>query len=146
MTTVAADVETGVMVADSLCSDGDTKSRVTKIHRIGGELAGLAGEVAQIEEWLRWYRRGRKGRRPEVETVQALVLSPGGLRHYTGTGATQCEQGRYAIGTGGKAALAVMLAGHDCRTAVEIACQVDASSEGPLQVETLNPVVDLQGQ
>ena len=144
MTTVAADARTGVMVADTLCSDGEVKSRITKIHRIGGELVGVAGEIVQIDEWLRWYRKGRTGKKPSVPSVQALILSKDGLLHYAGTDATRCEQGAFAIGTGGKAALAVMLAGHDCRFAVEIACQVDAGSEGPLQVEMVAICEDSQ--
>lgn len=125
------------MAADTMVSDGDVKSRMTKILRIGDDLVGVAGEIPDIEAWLKWYRGGRRGKGPKLTTFAALVMRADGLAHFTGTQEMCVDQGFYAIGSGGKAALALLLAGHSCEEAVDYAVQVDANSSGPLQVETL---------
>jgi ATP-dependent protease HslVU (ClpYQ) peptidase subunit len=140
MTTVAADARKGVMVADTMVSDGDVKSKMTKIIRHGDELIGVAGELCQVEPWLKWYRSGMRGRKPRSGTFSALVLGPSGLAHYEGTDKTTVEQEFFAIGSGGKAALALMHAGHSCQESVEVTCLVDANSSLPVQVEYLSGV------
>lgn len=138
MTTVAADARTGVMVADSMVSDGDVKTRMTKISRHGDLLVGVAGEVPDIEAWLKWFRGGQRGAGPKLTNFTALVLGPEGLRHWHCTQEMPVECGYHAVGSGAKAALALLIAGHTCQEAVEIACEVDASSSLPVQVECLS--------
>lgn len=54
MTTILADANKGVMVADSCATDGDRVWSCTKITRVHGMLVALAGNVNQGVEFLRW--------------------------------------------------------------------------------------------
>lgn len=132
------------MAADTAVSDGDVRSRMRKIERIGDALVGVAGSVHEVEKLLKWLRRGRRGFAPKTTEAYALVLTKDGLTYMHGGDEMPVHGDYYAIGTGGKAAMAVMYLGHDCETAVRAACEVDAGSCLPLQIEHL--VGDLQGQ
>ncbi len=135
MTTIAADFSAGVMVSDSRCSAGATWYPMTKVHRVGSELVGIAGAVKDGHRWLKWYSGGKKGPHPKIEDFVALVLRADGLYDVSSDGLElRVERGKHAIGSGGGPALAVMLAGHDAKTAVEIACQVDTGSGGDVIV------------
>lgn len=137
MTTVAADARTGVMAADTAVTDGEIRTRMRKIERVGDSLVGVAGDVSEIEKWLKWFRGGRRGTGPKTATCAALVLDKKGITHYLGTKEMSVAQDYMAIGTGAMAALAVLHAGLDCQRAVEIACEIDAQSCAPIQLETL---------
>lgn len=137
MTTVAASLKEGIMVADTAVSDGDVRSRMRKIERIGDALVGVAGSVHEIEKLLVWFRRGRRGFAPRTTEAYALVLTKDKLVYLHGKDEMPAYGDYYAIGTGGKAAMAAMYLGHDCETAVRAACEVDAGSCLPLQVERL---------
>jgi hypothetical protein len=138
MTTIAGDHRAGVMVCDSKCSGGGNWYPMTKVHRVGDELVGMAGHVKDGQAWLKWYRAGKKGPRPKTEEFVALSLRKDGLYEICADGLEQLvERGFHAVGSGGSAAVAVMLAGHDAKRAVEIALQVDTGSGGEIHVHTL---------
>lgn len=140
MTTVAADFESGVMVSDSKCTTGDVWTPTRKVWRHNGELIGVAGDLHQASKFLRWYTGGRKGPFPgKSGDFEAMILRPDGLFHVFESGLElKEERGFFAIGSGQKAALAILVAGLGAEKAVEIACQVDVGSGGDLQVFRLH--------
>lgn len=140
MTTVFADVATGVMVCDSKCTNDTTWHPMSKVRRIGGELVGIAGNLKDAQAWLRWYERGSKGARPKAENFSALVMRKDGkLYEVSADGLDmEIERGYHGIGSGGGYAVAAHMAGADPRRAVEIACQVDAASGGDIHVHPLH--------
>jgi len=138
MTTIAADHRAGVMVSDSRCNSGGTWFPSNKVYRIAGELIGISGNCLDEQKWLKWHRAGRKGPRPKMEAFEAVVLRADGVYVYDSTGLEmRIERGFHAVGSGGAAATAVMLAGHPALEAVEIACKVDADSGGEVRVFNL---------
>ncbi len=137
MTTIAADAKEGVMVADSMWSDGDEKGRCRKVWRFRGELYGFAGNHKDIMAAREWFKRGATGATP-AGNVTALILSAKGIFTWAPPdGMFKCVEPQFAIGTGGKAARAAMLAGASCRDAVRIACKIDAESGAPARVYRL---------
>lgn len=138
MTTVAADLRTGKMAADTMVSDGAIRTRMQKVVRHGDALIGVAGGLEDIQTWLRWYRGGRKGTKPKVSNVSALVLTKDTLMQWHGATETECEHPFIAIGSGGMAAMACMHLGHSVEEAVRAAAEVDPDSCAPIQVECLN--------
>ncbi|MES2572437.1 MAG: hypothetical protein V4710_20605 [Verrucomicrobiota bacterium] len=135
MTTIAADFRTGVMVSDSRCNSGGTWFPTNKVYRINGELIGISGNCIDEQKWLKWHRGGRKGPRPKMEAFEAVVLRADGVYVYDSSGLEMViPRGFHAVGSGGSAATAVMIAGHSAKEAVEIACQVDACSGGEICV------------
>lgn len=138
MTTVAADLRTGTMAADTMVSDGAVRTRMQKITRHGEALIGVAGNLEDIQTWLRWFRGGRKGAKPKVANISALVLTKDALMQWHGTSETECDQAWMAIGSGGMAAMACMYLGHSVEEAVRAAAEVDPDSCAPLQVESLH--------
>ncbi len=138
MTTIAASLADGLMVSDSRCNCGSTWLPATKIYRIGDELIGIAGNVIDEQKWLKWHRAGRRAPRPKMEAFCAIILRKDGLYEADNTGLEMLiERGFHAIGSGGAAAIAVMLAGHGAEEAVRIACLVDIGSGGDLQIHRL---------
>jgi len=138
MTTIAANAMAGEMVSDSKCSYGDLWFPTEKVFRVGDELVGCAGDVKHWRDFLRWYQGGKKGARPKGAEYTALILRKDGLWQFDSNGLEmRIERGFHAIGSGEKAAIAVMLAGHSTREAVEIACQVDAESGGEVRAYKL---------
>ena len=73
MTTIAADFRAGIMVSDSRCTAGEQWFPMTKVHRVGAEIIGLAGNVKESQAWLKWYASGKKGAKPKGESYAALV-------------------------------------------------------------------------
>ena len=138
MTTIAVDHRTGVAASDSKCTIGAIWVTATKVYRHKDELIGIAGADAQGQRWFDWYKAGKKGTLPKFDQAEALILRKDGL-YYVEDGGTEyrIERGFHAIGSGGAAAMAVMLAGHSAEEAVRIAIQVDAQSGGEVQVFNL---------
>ena len=138
MTTIFACAKAGVMVTDSKCSSNEVWYPMTKVHRIGKELVGLAGSVKESIAWLEWYRGGKKGVRPKLENFQGLCLRPDGLYELGHDGLVQLvERGYHGIGSGGGYAVAAHKAGVDPKRAVEIACEIDNGSGGEVIVHEL---------
>jgi 20S proteasome alpha/beta subunit len=138
MTTIAASAAEGVMVSDSKCTTGPTWFPTTKVFRIGDELVGCAGTVKHWQDFLKWYRGGKRGTRPKGGEYSALILRKDGVYSFDSDGCEmRIERGFHAAGSGEHAAIAVMLAGHTVKEAVEIACQVDPGSGGDVKVYRL---------
>jgi len=141
MTTIVADAKAGVMTSDSRTFDDTTgiKWPTRKIERVGASLFGCAGEVPDIEKMLAWFKRSRAGRRPKTKDFYALELNKDGVFIWDEACPVSYspERSFHACGSGAPAAIAAMLMGADAVKAVEIACQVDAGSEGPVQVMKL---------
>lgn len=138
MTTILADAKTGVMVTDSKCTSAEVWYPMTKVHRIGKELIGLAGSVKESLAWLEWYRAGRKGVRPKLDSFQGLCLRADGLYELGADGLVQLvERGYHGIGSGGGYAVAAFMAGADAERAVAIACDIDVGSGGAVIVHRL---------
>lgn len=131
MTTIFADATSGLMVCDSMCSDGGTWFPTTKVYRVGDELIGLAGSVKEALAWLKWYRGGKRGARPKLEEFSALALRPSGVFEVCADGLEiLIERGFHGVGSGGPLAIAAFMAGADSERAVHIACAIDAGSRG----------------
>lgn len=135
MTTIAADLRSGIMVGDSKVTTAPTWFPMAKIYRWKGEIVGIAGDFKQSAEWFTWYKNGKHGSPPKLDEFEALVLRKDGLFLLAcNSFEIPIERGFHAIGSGGPAATAVMLAGHDAKEAVRIACLVDAESGGDIQL------------
>lgn len=133
MTTIAADSRAGVMCADSIWSDGTEKASFKKVFRVRRALVGLAGTITEIERWVADYKAGVDiaGRKYDI---QAIRLTTAGIdRWSSGDDWFHIAEPQYAIGSGGLAARAAMMAGADCKRAVQIATQIDASSGGAVR-------------
>ena len=141
MTTIFACADEGVMVADSMTSNGDQWwPDPDKVVRIGDELIGFAGVAAEGDRWLAWYRAGQNGPMPKVSGASALILGPSGLRVLDSNGGyILIARGFMGLGTGGSCATAAFMAGADAEAAVYIACEIDPNSGGDVVVHHLKP-------
>jgi ATP-dependent protease HslVU (ClpYQ) peptidase subunit len=140
VTTIFACEKAGVMVTDSRCTSDGIWLPMTKVHRVGQELVGIAGNVKDGLAWLKWYRGGAKGARPKLESFSALVLRNDGLYSFESDGLEmKVERGFHGIGSGGACAIAAFMAGVDAERAVHIACAIDTASGGDVIVHRLKP-------
>lgn len=142
MTTVLADARLGIMVCDSLMTDGiDRKWSSTKVHRIRGCLAGVAGDSQTYIPALGWLRHGGPPPEWKDDSTDLLVLSPNdGLLYYAGGPEPErVACGREAIGTGAAIAMAVYEATGwtDPVLAVRMAAKYDPNSGGRVRVYRL---------
>jgi len=140
MTTILADANQGLMVADSSISDGDRIWIGRKVWRYKGVLLGFAGSVVEAEEFMNWWRSGCMHKPPKFGNSQALVLSASGLVSYNiGTKPETIHKGIEAIGSGAKAAICVYEAiNHtDAVAAVRLVCKHDAGSRPPVRTYRL---------
>lgn len=135
MTTIAADLQSGSMASDSQWSDGAEKGTTRKVYRIKGELIGFAGDIKTITQAVSWFRKGKAGPAPRGD-ISALILN-GRLTTWAPDDGFMDVGSQFAIGTGGAAARAAMMAGVDVRKAVSIACKIDAQSGGPVRTYRL---------
>lgn len=140
MTTIAASVKEGVMACDSRISVGDVWWSTEKIVRIQGELIGTTGDVKDTQKWFEWYMDGKPGKPPVLNSFEALILRRDGVirkneLYFVDAHSTEIlvERGYHAAGSGAQAAIAVMMLGHDALKAVQIACEIDASSGGKIK-------------
>lgn len=137
MTTIIADARAGLMASDSQWTDGDVIGSVRKVFRVRGDLVGFAGTAEHIMATLAWFRAGFVGQPPRDECT-ALILRRGGIFTWSPVDGEMREDAPFfAIGTGGQAARAAMLAGADCRKAIRIASTIDAGTGGRVRVYKL---------
>jgi hypothetical protein len=127
------------MVTDSQVADGDMKWSMAKVERIDGTLYACAGDAVDAEKFYEWVRKGRRGRKPKLdeEGFNALALHKGGLFWFDFKLHPMQMKTPFAIGSGGKTARALLIAGVEIVRAVEIVCQVDAGSSLPVQIYAL---------
>ncbi len=145
MTTILADVAHGVMVSDTLFTDGDRRWTGRKVFRIHGALVGIAGSsrtYLRLLEALRERRPLSEVWRRNDEAASLLVLRNDGLFVYSDSpDAEKVASGREAVGTGALAAMAVheALGWSDPKRAVAMAVKHDVNSGAPIRVYKLNP-------
>lgn len=133
------------MYADSNVVDGTSVFKAQKIYLIRGKLVGCAGDNPMIHFFLDAFRRGVKRVRMSPEhragiaegdrDFSALVVDDQGIWHYDDAFTADLVQEPFmAIGSGGDAARGALIAGATPEQAVEIACQIDSGSRGPVQM------------
>lgn len=132
MTVIAWDGQQ--LAADRESGDNYVKClAAAKIQRLRNHLVGCSGPAAMAREMMAWFQRGAKAEdfppslRAEKSLTMLAITPQGRILIYQDTPYPIEYLGpRHAIGAGREAALAVMLAGHDARRAVEIASMVCA--------------------
>ena len=142
MTTIA--VRNGVIAADSTINDGGLHvGRVVKLHRIScGVMAGAGDwiEIMMIRDWLDERGPGDKSPPEQLKGSKASILllcNNGRLLCYEGQSGFEIEAPFQAIGSGSSIALGAMAAGASAERAVEIACEFDTTSGGPVATEKI---------
>lgn len=150
MTVVCFDGKT--LAADKQASNGNTKSTVTKIHRVGDLLIGYTGVLGQGLEMVEWIRRGRRidefppSQRVEDDFCCTVVIDGGRILVYERTPYPfVVEDPVYAVGSGRDFAIAAMFCGLSAREAAVVACKFDDScgmGVDSLDVEPETVIVD----
>ena len=107
------------IATDSMCSDSDQKWSVIKVERIGDALYATAGGAADGERFYAWIKRNRRSKKPVVsDEFSALCLNKLGLFLFDSELYPMPLVNPHAIGSGGKAARAALMAGADIVRAV----------------------------
>ena len=142
MTTIVVDPIRRVLVSDSQVSDEDAgiKYSLNKVYAVPGGWLGAAGVVSDIQKAVR-YVRGELKRRPKLSSSNSFVLLTDNGAHSAASDLDwQTEEKPFAIGTGAMAAEAVLRLGLSAEEAVNMACQIDLMSSGPIKIYTLDDV------
>ena len=147
MTTIVATKD--AIYSDSNVVDGTAVFKAVKIFRIRGKLVGCAGDNLMITAFLDQMRKGVKKLRPpkdappDEKDFSGLVVDASGIHHYDSSFTEDVVLEPFmAVGTGGDAARGALHAGASPELAVEIACQIDSGSRGPVQTLQLNQGVE----
>jgi len=129
MTTIVCNRE--IMAGDTLLVS-DTCATATKVFKHKGACIGIAGSYIECMEFVRWWKAGAKDEPPEMQEVDALVLTKDGriLMFNQHTAFFELEDEFAAIGSGGAAALGAMHHGASPKEAIIIAGRVDPSTGG----------------
>jgi len=129
MTTIACDRK--LMAGDTLLC-ADTKANATKVFKHKGAVVGVAGTYVHCMEFVKWWRDGAQGDTPDMEEVDAIVLTKDGrilcFNHHHAF--FEITDSFTAIGSGAAAALGAMHAGADPAAAIKIASKVDMFTGG----------------
>ncbi len=134
MTTVA--VKWPDFAADTQLS-GSGINRVTKLYRLpDGGVASGAGDWCNVYRALKWLVDGEHGDCPDFEGSSLLIGRPDGTiwiadDHWP---AFPLLNTIAAIGSGGKAAAALMASGKTPKQAVELTCAHDTGTSAPVEV------------
>lgn len=142
MTTIAANRT--LMASDSKVSveNKGIDYPAVKILKKKGTLIGAAGHAGDCTRFIKWAATGFNDKEPkwneeegEEDSVIGLIVKDDGIYVWTqGDPEPERVEGDFfAVGSGGKAARAAMHMGADPVKAVEVACQVDPYSGGPVQ-------------
>jgi len=137
MTTIIATC--AAMYSDSALNDNDALFRVEKIFRIRNKLVGCAGDTDLCGLFEGQLRKGKTPGRPrssisDDDGFAALVVDKDGIWFYDASFSENLVLENFmAIGSGAQAARGATLAGADAVAAIEIACELDASSVLPVQ-------------
>lgn len=140
MTTIA--YRDGIMAADGKRNDANDVKRgeVKKIHLFDDCIVGVSGDVPSITRFLDWVGSGMpQDNMPEMVSEKgftATIVDAGGDVEIWQSDLTPMMQDApfYASGSGYEIAMGAMAAGASAEEAVEIACEYDAHSGGPVQV------------
>lgn len=140
MTTIA--YRKGVMAADSQASwdSGIKTCTMKKLSRLRGHLIGIAGAVHTAGIFLRWFENGAtgdldlKGLDAEEDFIAMVVTPAQEIYTMTRLLTPVLEQAEFfAIGSGAAPAMAAMKMGGSAKRAVEVACEIDLFTGGPVK-------------
>lgn len=142
MTTVA--LKDGQMACDSMqCGAYIDRINCSKIREIGvGTFVGFAGDLVQCYKFLDWVEQGMDADEyPEdLDDVEAIIVGSSGAAKYYDESPIGIPVGKTcAIGSGSAFAMGAMLAGKSAYDAVNIACELDPLSRGPISYKVINP-------
>lgn len=127
----------GVVTADTVV---DVRSGAITVERW---LWGAAGSAVYAHAFAKWVANGAKGVPPTARALDhsfdrgILIRKPGVVEVYEDGGMFVLETEIYAMGSGKEFALGALAAGATVKHAIEIACQYDVDSNGPVKVYTL---------
>lgn len=115
-----------------------------KVRRVKGMLVGAAGHGGDCTRLLDWAEAGfpekkkpkfEESHGTEDEAILLLVKKDGIYSMTTGDPEPEkIELDFYAIGSGGKAARAALMAGKTLEEAMEIAADIDPYTRGPFDI------------
>jgi ATP-dependent protease HslVU (ClpYQ) peptidase subunit len=133
MTTVAWRGE--VLAADSALTCGNMQGKFTKILRKRGVAYGFCGDADAVHTVMGLLSGG--AHHAELKRLKAdlgiLILTPEGcFLSDQDMQPLKLENEFWAIGSGAEYAMGAMAAGKSAAQAVEIACQFDPHSNGPV--------------
>lgn len=148
MTTIAVNRE--CMAADTRCStECGVSYPVQKIFRIGQSLFGTAGAASMGLIFIEWLKTARNRQQLYKqwseenyyrEEIWIVELNPQGIFLWDGWGVPEkILLDRFAIGSGGKAATALLNQDFTPEAAVKAAVNVDIYTQEPIHVEWLLP-------
>ncbi len=148
MTTIACNRE--CMAADSRCSDESGISfPVQKIFRVGESLFGTAGLASMGLVMIEWLNTARNRQQLYKqwseenyyrEEIWLIELNPRGIFLWDGWGvAEKVLLDKFSIGSGMKAAIALLNKDMSPEDAVRGAIECDIYTKDPVQVEYLLP-------
>lgn len=143
MTTVV--YKNGVMAADKMASEGNNKTgKMTKIFRVNGYLVGFSGAADCSMALLRWFEDGADEEawpdpyKDDPEATMMVVAPTGQVMFYERFPIPIIMENEFfAIGSGADFALGAMQMGADPKTAVEVACLLDAYSGNGIDMLSL---------
>jgi len=119
------------MAGDTLLVS-ETKANAVKVFKHRGACVGVAGTYVMCMEFVKWWKSGAQGEPPDMEEVDAIVLTRDGrilcFNHHTSF--FEISDAFTAIGSGGAAALGAMHAGASPERAIKIAGKVDMFTGG----------------
>ena len=141
MTTIACTRD--AMACDSRVTVGDVTHPGQKVWVAHGMIIGVCGEGRAMSSVLKWLLAGRPAVLPDPEKGAAgyLLLTTGGIFTCDETCFIEpVKRSFHAIGSGAGPAIAAMMCGKSASEAVQIACDVDGNSGGPVRVYKLADV------
>ncbi len=115
---------------------GSGINRVSKLFRLpDGGVAGACGDWGNAYRVLRWLADGEHGDCPDFEGVSLLIGRPDGTLWMADDRwpAYPLLNNISAIGSGGKAASALMASGKTAKQAVELTCDHDSGTSAPIE-------------
>lgn len=133
MTTIACNRDE--MAGDTLLH-ADTVSHATKVFRHKGACVGVSGEYVSCIEFVRWWKSGAEGEPPDMQEVDALVLTKDGriLCYNHHHAFFKVDDKFTAIGSGAAAALGAMHMGATPKEAIKVASKVDSYTGGKVTI------------
>lgn len=132
MTTVATD---GKSISSDSRIVGDYIDQIgsPKIFRVGEQLIGVCGSYTECLIYIDWLKAGqRETDRPKFSEFEAIHVSRNGVYWIDKDLQPIKASPKTAIGSGGRYAMAAMLAGADTKKAVQIAAKLDPYTGGKI--------------
>lgn len=141
MTTIAFDGKT--LCVDSQITSGHLLfGAATKLWRLeSGALLAMSGDAGLCHEVMLWLdKKGDKPSPGENESACGIMVEADGSTWECGSKPLRCFPAcvPWAGGTGETIAMTAMRCGKTAQEAVELACEMDIYTSGPLQTVTVN--------